>query len=571
MLKYVCRNDNIKTKSSTCPVCGERTELEKSDIYWCDNCKVPLFQIECECCSGKGTRITTDIRPVFPEERLLLEILLDKIPGTYEKDSVWNCSGNKYLINGKRIKFSVKELKNKDVDDIRSKYEEASKNISYEYFEQYADKFVQANRSRYEFIVREAVDYIKNSTKDYTAKDMFVSFSGGKDSTVTSDIVMRALSEPKILHIFGDTTLEFPETMRYVDRFKKEHPQTPVLSSRNKDKDFEELCKLVGPPSRVMRWCCTIFKTGAIQRKIKTLFRNKNKIITFYGIRRSESASRSKYERETEGSKITKQITISPIIDWMDFDVWLYMLTTKIDFNYAYRLGYARVGCWCCPNNSGWSEFLSKIHMPQQSERFRQMLIDFAKQIGKPDPEVYVDDGKWKARQGGNGVDYAKKTAVSFEPGALEENAFNYELQRPISEQLYELFKPFGYLNFEFGNKRLGEVYVTRKDGRLVLKLQGRIGSTTLKVTIIDYKIDGAASVKAAEDKVKCQITKDQMCMGCRACESICKHNAIVIKEDKEGNLDYKILDDKCVRCAECVNHYTAGCYMRKVLATKKG
>lgn len=571
MLKYVCRNDNIKTKSSTCPVCGERTELEKSDIYWCDNCKVPLFQSECECCSGKGTRITTDIRPVFPEERLLLEILLDKIPGTYEKDSVWNCSGNKYLINGKRIKFSVKELKNKDVDDIRSKYEEASKNIRYEYFEQYADKFVQANRSRYEFIVREAVDYIKNSTKDYTAKDMFVSFSGGKDSTVTSDIVMRALSEPKILHIFGDTTLEFPETMRYVDRFKKEHPQTPVLSSRNKDKDFEELCKLVGPPSRVMRWCCTIFKTGAIQRKIKTLFRNKNKIITFYGIRRSESASRSKYERETEGSKITKQITISPIIDWMDFDVWLYMLTTKIDFNYAYRLGYARVGCWCCPNNSGWSEFLSKIHMPQQSERFRQMLIDFAKQIGKPDPEVYVDDGKWKARQGGNGVDYAKKTAVSFEPCALEENAFNYELQRPISEQLYELFKPFGYLNFEFGNKRLGEVYVTRKDGRLVLKLQGRIGSTTLKVTIIDYKIDGAASVKAAEDKVKCQITKYQMCMGCRACESICKHNAIVIKEDKEGNLDYKILDNKCVRCAECVNHYTAGCYMRKVLATKKG
>ncbi len=571
MLKYVCRNDNIKTKSSTCPVCGERTELEKSDIYWCDNCKVPLFQSECECCSGKGTRITTDIRPVFPEERLLLEILLDEKPGTYEKDSVWNCSGNKYLINGKRIKFSVKELKNKNVADIRSKYEEASKNISYEYFEQYADKFVQANRSRYEFIVREAVDYIKNSTKDYTAKDMFVSFSGGKDSTVTSDIVMRALSEPKILHIFGDTTLEFPETMKYVDRFKKEHPQTPVLSSRNKDKDFEELCKLVGPPSRVMRWCCTIFKTGAIQRKIKTLFRNKNKIITFYGIRRSESASRSKYERETEGSKITKQITISPIIDWMDFDVWLYMLTTKIDFNYAYRLGYARVGCWCCPNNSGWSEFLSKIHMPQQSERFRQMLIDFAKQIGKPDPEVYVDDGKWKARQGGNGVDYAKKTAVSFEPCALEENAFNYELQRPISEQLYELFKPFGYLNFELGNKRLGEVYVTRKDGRLVLKLQGRIGSTTLKVTIIDYKIDGAASVKAAEDKVKCQITKYQMCMGCRACESICKHNAIVIKEDKEGNLDYKILDDKCVRCAECVNHYTAGCYMRKVLATKKG
>lgn len=571
MLKYICTKDNIRTKSSVCPVCGERTELEKSDIYWCENCKVPLYDKTCECCGSKGRRITTDIRPVFPEERLLLEILLDKNTGTYDNSSVWNCAGNKYLVDGERIKFSVKDLKEKDADKVREQYEKFADAISYDSFNQYMDKFVSANKSRYEYIVKEAVDYIKESTKDYTTKDMFVSFSGGKDSTVTSSLVMRALSEPKVLHIFGDTTLEFPETIEYVKRFKKENPYTPVVSSKNKDKDFQELCKLVGPPSRVMRWCCTIFKTGSIQRKIKSLFRNKDKIITFYGIRRSESASRNKYERETEGAKITKQITISPIIDWMDFDIWLYLLTTKIDFNRAYRLGYARVGCWCCPNNSGWSEFLSKIHMPLQSEQFRNLLIDFAKSIGKPDPEVYVDEGKWKARQGGNGVEYAKKTAVEFTPCALEENAFNYQLQRPITEELYELFKPFGYLNFQLGNKRLGEVYVLRKNGNMVLKLQGRIGSNNLKVTILDHKIDGAKNINAAEDKIKCQLTKYQMCMGCRACESICKHNAISIKEDKEGNLSYSILDNKCVRCAECVNHYTAGCYMRKVLVTKKG
>ena len=571
LLKYICTKDNIRTKSSVCPVCGERTELEKSDIYWCENCKVPLYDKTCEGCGDKGRRITTDIRPVFPEERLLLEILLDKEIGTYDNSSVWNCAGNKYLIDGERIKFSVKDLKEKNADKVREQYEKFADAISYDSFNQYMDKFVSANKSRYEYIVKEAVDYIKESTENYTTKDMFVSFSGGKDSTVTSSLVMRALSEPKVLHIFGDTTLEFPETIEYVKRFKKENPYTPVVSSKNKDKDFQELCKLVGPPSRVMRWCCTIFKTGSIQRKIKSLFRNKDKIITFYGIRRSESASRNKYERETEGAKITKQITISPIIDWMDFDIWLYLLTTKTDFNRAYRLGYARVGCWCCPNNSGWSEFLSKIHMPLQSEQFRNLLINFAKGIGKPDPEVYVDEGKWKARQGGNGVEYAKKTAVVFTPCALEENAFNYQLQRPITEELYELFKPFGYLNFQLGNKRLGEVYVLRKNGNIVLKLQGRIGSNNLKVTILDHKIDGAKNINAAEDKIKCQLTKYQMCMGCRACESICKHNAISIKEDKEDNLSYSILDDKCVRCAECVNHYTAGCYMRKVLVTKKG
>lgn len=569
MLRYKCKKDNIITKNSICPVCGGRSELESSDIYWCHNCKVPLYEKVCKCCNTQGERITTDIRPVFPQERLLLELIWNKAPGTYEKSSVWNCSGNYYYIDGKRIRFSVKDLKNIDADLVRKRYFQEEKNINRQYFDEYIDRFVKANSDRYEFIVKEATYYIRGSVKGYTVMDMFVSFSGGKDSTVTSDLVIRALSEPKILHIFGDTTLEFPETIKYVERFKKEHPKTPVLSSRNKDKDFEELCQLVGPPSRVMRWCCTVFKTGAIQRKIKSLFKNKNKIITFYGIRRSESKSRSKYERETEGSKITKQITISPIIDWMDFDVWLYILTTKIDFNNAYRLGYARVGCWCCPNNSGWSEFLSKIHMKEQSDKFRKMLIDFAIKIGKPDAEVYVDDGKWKARQGGNGVEYAGKTAVSFEPCALEENAFNYQLLRPITEELYELFKPFGYINFDLGNKRLGEVYVTRKNAMPVLKLQGRIGSNTLKVTIVDYHIDGAKSVKTAEEKVKCQITKYQMCMGCRACESICKYNAIVIKEGKEG-ISYRILDDKCKRCMECVNHYTGGCYMRKVLATKK-
>ena len=374
-----------------------------------------------------------------------------------------------------------------------------------------------------------------------------------------------------MLHIFGDTTLEFPQTMKYVERFKKEHTATPVISSRNKDKNFYELCEKVGPPSRVMRWCCTVFKTGAITRKIESLFKGKNHIITFYGIRRSESTSRSKYERESDSPKITKQTVISPIIDWMDFDVWLYILKTGIDFNDAYRLGYARVGCWCCPNNSKWSEFLSKIHMQEQFFDFRKMLIHFASKIGKPDAEEYVDSGNWKARQGGNGLELANKSIVSFTPCATEENSFNYVLQKPITEELYELFKPFGYLNFELGNRRLGEVYILSKSGTVKLKLQGRIGTNTLKVTIIDYKLARARTMRTAEDKIKCQITKYQMCMSCMACPSICKHDAITIKEMPHGEVSYKINDEKCMRCGECVGHFVGGCYMRKVLAIKRG
>lgn len=579
MITYICHNKNEKTgenlpctnnrcETSVCPTCGGRADAV-SQIFWCKKCKVPTYEEHCPICGGKGKKLATDIRPVFPEERLLIEIVLGE-PFCLKDAFVWNGTGNHYYADGKKVPFSVKDLKNRDAEEIRRQYEKYAPKNSYETFEQNIKRFVLANKERYEKITEEAKAFIREASKEYSPMDMFVSFSGGKDSTVTADLVTRALSNPQIMHIFGDTTLEFPYTYEYVERFKKQHPKTPLMPARNKEKDFEELCQLVGPPSRVMRWCCTVFKTGTIQKKIKSLYRDKSRILTFYGIRRSESLSRSKYERESESPKITKQHIVSPIIDWMDFDVWLYLLTTGIDFNDAYRLGYARVGCWCCPNNSGWSEFLSKIHMPEQSKHFRNMLLDFARKVGKEDAEVYVDDGFWKARQGGNGLEYAQKSVVEFKPCATEENAFNYELQKPITQDFYELFKPFGYLNFDMGNARLGEVYVLNKKGEILLKLQGRLGSRNLKVTIVNHKIAGASDLKTAEERVKCQITKYQMCMGCLACESVCRFNALSVKDRKDGSVEYRISDEKCMRCGECVNHFIAGCYMRKVLSIKR-
>ena len=569
MILYKCKKDNIQTKSSICPVCKERTEKVKSEIYWCKECRIPLYEDTCALCGRHAERLTSDVRPVFPQERLLLEIMEGR-PFAYKDASVWNGTGNRYYVDGKRIPFKVSDLKHMDTGAIRRENERRHGQNDENLFTKMTERFVRANKTRLQAITSESVEYIQSVTAGYSLGDMFVSFSGGKDSTVTASLVMRALGTSKVLHIFGDTTLEFPLTEEYVKRYKKEHPETPVISSRNKEKNFEELCELIGPPSRVMRWCCTIFKTGAIQRKIKTLFRDKKKIITFYGIRRSESVSRSKYERESDSPKITKQVTVSPIIDWLDFDVWLYILGNRIDFNEAYRLGYARVGCWCCPNNTGWSEFLSRIYMPEESERFRNMLIAFAKGVGKKDAETYVDEGYWKARQGGNGVEYAGRSVISFTPCALEENAFNYVLQRPVSEELYELFRPFGQLKFDMGNARLGEVYITGRKGELLLKLQGRIGATELKVTVLNYPVASATNLKIAEEKIKCQITKYQMCMGCLACESVCRHNAINIRETPDGSVEYRIDDSKCVRCGECVGHFDGGCYMRKVLAIKR-
>ncbi|MFR5915975.1 MAG: hypothetical protein ACLUGJ_13585 [Blautia wexlerae] len=90
---------------------------------------------------------------------------------------------------------------------------------------------------------------------------------------------------------------------------------------------------------------------------------------------------------------------------------------------------------------------------------------------------------------------------ISYELCATEDNAFNYELQKPLRKSSYELFKPFGYINTQLGNERLGEVYVLDKKGNVVLVLQGRIGSTKLKVTIKNERLAGATSLKVAEGK----------------------------------------------------------------------
>ncbi len=496
MIERICPVHAVPIKGTKCTKDGCNAKLITSiTIYWCSECNVPSFEKKCMCCGTEGKYIATDLRPVFPEEKMLLAILLkEDSPHAFDRCSVWN-SNSGYFIDGEKRVLSIKDINNLPIEKIRNIKDIYDKNvdsIDYSYHEKMVEKFIEVNANRYYELTDEAISYIQSFKEKYSLEDMFVSFSGGKDSTVTSDLVTRAFATNKVIHIFGDTTLEFPTTYDYRVRFAKEHR---VIRAKNHEKNFEDMCEQIGPPSRVMRWCCTVFKTGAITKTLSQVFKDKTNVLTFYGIRKSESASRSKYERESESPKITKQTVVSPIIEWIDFDVWLYILTTGIDFNEAYRLGYSRVGCWCCPNNGAWSEFLSKVHMYDKYVHWHEILVNFAKKIGKPDAEEYINSGNWKARQGGQGLEIANTSVVKFEPCATEDNAFNYELQNIITEDLYELFKPFGYINRDLGNARLGEVYVLDKQGKVMLVLQGRVGTNRLKVTIKNTHIAGASQV----------------------------------------------------------------------------
>ena len=343
-----CKTCNIETNDTTCPICGAVTvEDIPTEIYWCSHCQTPIIQEEnqadkgiCPLCGQPTKYMAKDLRPVFPEERLLIEILLNKKPHQHVEDSVW-AADSRYYINGKAISLSSKLFQDADADSISQLLNTHKPNNSYVFFDRHIETFIKANSARLHYIKDEANDFIHRAAEGFDEEHIVLSFSGGKDSTATADVVIKSLGNPSLVHIFGNTTLEFPLTYEYADRYREDHPLAIFKTAKNREQNFHDVCGDIGPPARMMRWCCSMFKTGPITRVINGLYRNQQ-ILTFYGIRKSESVSRSKYNRiedDAESVKIQQQTVASPIFFWKDIDIWLYLLAEKVDFNDAYRLG----------------------------------------------------------------------------------------------------------------------------------------------------------------------------------------------------------------------------------------
>ncbi len=565
---YWCNNCSKTVSEEICPDCGANTQFDTpTEIHWCSNCNVPIIKEvnsitkdQCPLCNSKTEYMSKDVRPVFPEERLLLE-LLKGTPFIYKEKSIWN-TDNRYFINGENTILTVKEMRASHIDELRDLLMDNMKANEHTYraFNQNIKKFVEANRERLNYLKDEAHSFIKKACNDNKWSQMIVSFSGGKDSTVVSDLVIKALSDPSVVHIFGDTTLEFPETIDYVNRFKRANPYTIVRQARNNERDFYDACDEIGPPSRVMRWCCTMFKTGPINRRINAMFKD-SPILTFYGIRKFESVSRSKYDRIYDSPKIKKQKVASPIFYWNDIDIWLYILSEDIDFNDSYRYGYDRVGCWCCPNNSERSHFLSKIYMKDEADKWRNYLIDFANRIGKPDAETYVDSGNWKARQGGYGVEAAEKVKIISQNCTTEENSKIYKLFDPLSDEFYNLFIPFGKVSKELGSKLLNEVLVLDlKTNIPIISIQPKSDEFEHSIKIKTLNVDNHDDLQRM---IGYQVRKFNACRKCLGCETVCKYRAI--KVSSEG---YTIDENKCTRCKMCVTykHLEYGCLMGRYL-----
>lgn len=540
-----------------------------SPIYWCNQCQIPIIEhATCPVCGNNCNSVSINgiCNPVFLQEKKLISKILGR--DVFDKN-IWYLGSSSYLIDGKRVHVPYIKFYKEKKHLLYA--EELRNNICNDDHIINEKTFINANETYIKKLIYEAEDYVQQVMAQYKGTHMAtVSFSGGKDSTVVSRIVRDALQTEAIIHNFGDTTLEFPSTYEYVYKiFRQENPIPPILPSET-DNDFFKLCKVFGPPSKFERWCCTIFKTSNLNSDYGDLANNS---LTFLGIRHSESKERKNYSRTQVKSKISSQINAMPIIEWSDFDVWLYIIYKKIMFNLAYKWGFKRVGCWCCPNNSDWSTMLNEIYYPELAQKWKTTLYDFAEKTNKDNIEDYVENGKWKARRGASGLETKNITIVDT-PCNLSDRARNIIIKRKINKDVLEFFKPFGQIE-TIEKEDASYITITEKevtkDGqtifpkRKVCDLVISWGTNVIKVLPTP-----STDITLLVNRIKCQMRKYQYCIKCSACDSVCPYGAINTLTEKRYVIDEKKCKQNTHECFKCIAKFYNGCITCQVLAGKK-
>jgi len=195
----------------------------------------------------------------------------------------------------------------------------------------------------WDFKVAQAEEILRSAYQIF-GENLVIAFSGGKDSLVVLHLALHTIS-PKIPVLFSSTTVEFPETIQYVQSLAEEWNLN--LHIAKPEKSFFSAVKELGWASHENRWCCRPYKEVPAYQFIA-----KKKISAeITGTTRTESI----YRRSLAPIKMPKKepflIRINPIYDWNEWEVWKYIKVKKLPYNLLYDKGYRRIGCWCCPIN----------------------------------------------------------------------------------------------------------------------------------------------------------------------------------------------------------------------------
>lgn len=214
--------------------------------------------------------------------------------------------------------------------------------------------------------------FIENNGKVY------ISFSGGKDSTVLLNLVRSVF--PEIPAVYFDTGMEFPENRKFVKSFDnvvfikppmnfkeildkfgypcigKNAAHFISLAQRGKPSGIKQMefetkygykkfNYLVNAPFKISEKCCNVMKKYPAHQYYRDTGR-----CPIVGTRVDESQIREHAFIIGGDNHISQGIPISaPLSIWTDSDIDNYIALNKIALSDCYtRLGYERTGCMFC-------------------------------------------------------------------------------------------------------------------------------------------------------------------------------------------------------------------------------
>lgn len=253
-------------------------------------------------------------------------------------------------------------------------------------------------------ITKSTVDGLMETIRNlYLADDIpwIVGYSGGKDSTATLQLVWLALRElpseqfKKEVHIINtDTLVESPVVAKWaqhslamMDRSAQNEGLPFVTHRLTPQIDNTYWVNLLGRgypyPRKKFRWCTDRLKIQPVNIFIKQQLAKHGEIILVLGTRKAESANRARtmayYEKKrvrellSPNPTLANELVFSPLAEWNDDDVWLFLMQFKNPWGYSntelltlYKgatadgecplmveknlpsCGRSRFGCWVC-------------------------------------------------------------------------------------------------------------------------------------------------------------------------------------------------------------------------------
>lgn len=247
-----------------------------------------------------------------------------------------------------------------------------------------------------------AQEAIRKFVEHFGVDGIYISFSGGKDSTVLIHLCRQLY--PDLVGLYSNTGLEFPEIRDFVKTFdnitivtpKMHHREMlkkcgyPVVSKEqaewiyrirggtssaaiqkafygyNSDgsptrfKLSEQWKYLLNAPFNIGSGCCKEMKMKPIAEYVR-----QTKRVPIIGTTASESALRAQKFMQYGFCVLDgKKAQCTPMSIWTDDDVWEYIHRFNLPYCKIYDMGYDRTGCVFC---------MFGAHLDPEPNRFQKL------------------------------------------------------------------------------------------------------------------------------------------------------------------------------------------------------